>query len=111
MKDSLLDISCPVLILGQYVYRFWRKVMPIYEFKCRECEEFFELLVMGKTEEDEMKCPKCGAQSFERIMSRTNFNVTGGSSACSGPSDGTAGVHERQCSSGSCTTYTVPGVD
>ncbi len=84
--------------------------MPIYEFKCMKCEEFIELLVMSKNDEDELKCPKCGGQSFERVMSRTNFNMTGspsGSRACSADS----GKLERTCSSGSCTTYTVPGVD
>ena len=83
--------------------------MPIYEFKCKECDEYFELLVMSKNEEDEFKCPKCGAQSFERIMSRTNFNVTG--SACSSAGSNGAGIQERQCSSGSCSTYTIPGDD
>lgn len=85
--------------------------MPIYEFKCQKCEEFFELLVMGKNDEDDFKCPKCGEQSFERVMSRTNFNVTGGSSACASAGNTGPGVHDRTCSSGSCTTYTIPGAD
>lgn len=85
--------------------------MPIYEFKCQKCDEFFELLMIGKSDEDDMKCPKCGAQSFERIISRTNFNVSGGTSACAcGPAD-KVGVQERACSTGSCTTYTIPGCD
>lgn len=84
--------------------------MPIYEFKCQKCEEYFELLVMKKENEDEeMKCPKCGAQSFERIMSTTNFSVNG--SACSSSGENGLGIHERKCSGGSCTTYTIPGSD
>ena len=82
--------------------------MPIYEFKCQKCEEFFELLVMSKNDQEELKCPKCGAQAFERVMSKTNFNVSGGSSSCTQPGAG-AGIQERKCSSGSCTTYTIPG--
>lgn len=85
--------------------------MPIYEFKCQKCEEFFELLVMRQSDEQEIKCPKCGAQSFERVISRTNFNVTGGTSACASAGEGKPGVQERTCSSGSCTTYTIPGTD
>ncbi len=84
--------------------------MPIYEFKCTECEEFLELLVMNKSEEEELKCPKCGAQAFERVMSRTNFTMSGSSSAPSCAQPG-GGKQERTCSSGSCTTYTVPGID
>ncbi len=103
--------------------------MPIYEFKCLKCEEFFELLVMGGDKEEEVACPKCKEQSFERVMSTTNFsmgtgaggpssarpdnspdcnpagcNVTGGCGSSSG-----AHTENRQCSAGSCTTYNLPG--
>lgn len=84
--------------------------MPIYEFKCKKCEEFFELLVF-KSDDDEIKCPKCGEQEFERVMSRTNFKVPGGSSACSSAGNCGPSVQDRSCSSGSCTTYTIPGDD
>ncbi len=79
--------------------------MPIYEFKCSECDEFFEVIVMG-SDEKEIHCPKCKSQAFERVVSATNYAM--GSSA----SGGGKGVQtqERNCSSGSCTTYTVPGV-
>jgi len=81
--------------------------MPIYEFKCSKCEEFFELLVMGSKDEEELKCPKCGSQTFERVISTTNFKM-GAASSGSNPSN-QAGVQKRQCSSGSCTTYTLGG--
>lgn len=83
--------------------------MPIYEFKCLKCEEFVELLVMNKDEEDELKCTKCGGQSFERVMSRTNFTLS--NSCASKSAQNFGGKQERTCSSGSCTTYTVPGID
>ena len=80
--------------------------MPIYEFKCLKCEEFFELLVMSRNENDEIKCPKCGAQSFERVLSTTSFvTSSGGAGKASGVSEQT-----RTCSSGSCSTYTIPGL-
>ncbi len=82
--------------------------MPIYEFKCQKCEEFFELLIMNKeNENNEIKCPACKAQSFERIMSSTNFNMSG--SLNKGVDSGGANVQERKCSGGSCSTYTIPG--
>jgi len=78
--------------------------MPIYEFKCLKCDEFFELILMNKNEEGELKCPKCGSEEFERIISTTNFSMGGGSS-----SKAPVSSQARSCSSGSCTTYDIPG--
>ena len=79
--------------------------MPIYEFKCLKCNEFFELLVMNKEEEVALNCPKCSSEEFERVLSSTSFTM--------GEAGGTkkqgATPQTRSCSSGSCTTYTIPG--
>lgn len=81
--------------------------MPIYEFKCSKCEEFFEVIVMPSDKDNAVTCPKCKSEEFERVLSKTNFTM-GGSSISPGASQG---VHtqERTCSTGSCKTYTVPG--
>lgn len=81
--------------------------MPIFEFKCTSCEEFFEVIVMGSDKADTVKCPKCESSEFERVVSKTNFKM-GSSGSASGQSTGVE-TQERQCSGGSCTTYTVPG--
>lgn len=81
--------------------------MPIFEFKCLDCEEFFELLFMKKDETLEIKCPKCGSSEAERVVSATNYAMAGPSSSPGGSQ--AAARQERKCSSGSCTTYTVPG--
>ncbi|MBT6338666.1 MAG: zinc ribbon domain-containing protein [Desulfobacula sp.] len=79
--------------------------MPIYEFKCTKCDEFFEVIVMASNKNDTVACPKCESNEYERVVSKTNFAM--GSSS----SGQTAGVQtqERECSGGSCKTYTVPG--
>ena len=78
--------------------------MPIYEFKCLKCEAFFEFLVMGKDEKAEMKCPQCDSEDFERVISTTSHTIN----ATPGGQEGTS-TQTRTCSSGSCTTYTIPG--
>ena len=78
--------------------------MPIYEYKCLKCQEYFELLVMNKNDELELKCPKCHSGEFERIISTTNYAMTGSSDRSK-----KVGVKTRTCSTGTCTTYTVPG--
>jgi putative FmdB family regulatory protein len=79
--------------------------MPIFEFKCAKCQEYIEILVMGAADDQvQMKCPKCGSEELERIMSSTNFNMAPDGAAKSGSSTRT-----RTCSSGSCTTWNLPG--
>jgi putative FmdB family regulatory protein len=79
--------------------------MPIYEFKCLDCAEVFELLVMGDDDTVEMRCPKCESESFDRVLSRTtHFMGTG-----VGGGGGSVSTQTRSCPAGSCTTYTVPG--
>ncbi len=78
--------------------------MPIYEFKCLKCEGFFEILVMNKDENKEMKCPECDSEDFERVISMASHTIN----ATSGGQQDTSS-QTRTCSSGSCTTYTIPG--
>jgi putative FmdB family regulatory protein len=78
--------------------------MPIYEFKCLECEEFIELLVMNKDEEIELKCPKCKGEELERVLSSTCYSMADSSGKSQGVKSQT-----RTCTSGSCTTYEIPG--
>ena len=78
--------------------------MPIYEFKCLKCQEFFELLVINNDDEAKLQCPKCKSKEFERILSTTNFATGNGTGENNGPAATT-----RTCSGGSCTTYDIPG--
>ena len=78
--------------------------MPLYEFKCLKCQAYFEMLVMNKEEEVELKCPECKSEEFERIISATNFAMGDSSASGNKPSATT-----KTCSSGSCTTYDIPG--
>ena len=78
--------------------------MPIYEFKCLKCEEYIEILVMGSNDDQvEMKCNKCGCEDLERIMSTTSHCIVDGQGAPK------ATAQTRTCSSGSCTTWDLPG--
>jgi putative FmdB family regulatory protein len=77
--------------------------MPIYEFKCLKCNECFEILFASTQETAELKCAKCDSRDVERILSSTNFSVSG----CGGAAGATA--QTRTCSSGSCSTFDIPG--
>ncbi|MCU0600789.1 MAG: zinc ribbon domain-containing protein [Desulfobacterales bacterium] len=77
--------------------------MPIYEFKCLKCGELVEMLFKSSSETVEMKCAACGSPDMERVMSATNFSISGGSGSPKPASQ------TRTCGSGSCTTYEIPG--
>jgi len=79
--------------------------MPIYEFKCLKCNECTEILVMGGNDEKvEMACKHCGSENLERILSTTSYAVASGGGGAS-----EASAQQRTCSSGSCTTWNLPG--
>ena len=70
--------------------------MPIYEYKCLNCNKEFEALVFGG--DNKVSCPHCKQDKLERLMSTCGFKSGGsftpasGSSACS------------SCSSTNCST-------
>jgi len=79
-------------------------VMPIYEFRCLKCNEIFELLTVKTEDEMEMKCPHCGSEDFERVLSTTSYTMGFGKGESARPK-----VQSRECASGTCSTITLPG--
>jgi putative FmdB family regulatory protein len=45
--------------------------MPIYEYRCKKCEERFEEYLSMSTK-PVPPCPKCKSKSVERLLSRIN---------------------------------------
>ena len=59
--------------------------MPVYDYKCRQCGQVCELFLRSQ-DERRVKCPNCGGESLERLVSA--FSVlgsgTGEGSTCCG---------------------------
>jgi len=69
--------------------------MPIYEFKCKKCENLFEILFMSRNEKIEVFCPSCKSKNVDKMMSVFggkigNTSAGGGCSTCSATSCSTA---------------------
>lgn len=59
--------------------------MPIYEYRCRDCDEVFQRLQpVGGTSKD-VRCPTCSGRRVERLLS--SF-ASSSSSAGGGPAGG-----------------------
>ncbi len=59
--------------------------MPIYEYKCRQCGEKFELRLSFFHDKKSLKCPKCGSDNPDRVFSPF---LTGSSASGSSTSGG-----------------------
>jgi len=70
--------------------------MPIYEFRCKECGEVFEELVLGKSGEN-ITCHKCGSKEVEKLMSTIAFK-------CEGAFRGSKGSACASCRGGNCSS-------
>ncbi|MBA7678865.1 hypothetical protein ES703_87143 [subsurface metagenome] len=73
--------------------------MPIYEFRCQQCEEVSEFLVYSGSNSEILTCPNCGSQDLERILSVPNV-LKGRDNA---PGTTCCGRTER-CDSPPCST-------
>lgn len=71
--------------------------MPIYEYKCTECNNEFECLIIGS--DNDVSCPECSGEKVERLMSACRHKSGGDVPSSAAPSGGCAG-----CSSSNCST-------
>ena len=64
--------------------------MPIFEYRCRNCNHSFEELVFSSlTSDEDIICPKCGKNNAEKKMSA--FSSAGSSDGYTAPSCGSSG--------------------
>ena len=60
--------------------------MPMYDYRCKNCDEIYEELVFSSdTPNKEIKCPKCGETKSERLLSAPTIS-TGSASMSNGTS-------------------------
>jgi len=46
--------------------------MPIYEFKCDDCNQTFESLVLIASAVDSLRCKYCNSANIKKILSATS---------------------------------------
>ena len=79
--------------------------MPIYEFRCEECGEEFEVLLKSRSEAGEVNCSRCGSQKVKRLMSVATPLVDSGG----GNTDRPRVAETHRCDTGTCTHLELPG--
>ena len=62
--------------------------MPIHEYQCNDCGHCFEKLSFATDPETSFKCPECGSDKTQKLMSCASFMGGGKSGFCSTGSTG-----------------------
>ncbi|SPD73862.1 putative regulatory protein (CxxC_CxxC_SSSS) [uncultured Desulfobacterium sp.] len=76
--------------------------MPIYEYRCLDCNEDFEALVFGSR--DKVTCPRCNGDNLSRLMSSFGFKSGGGSDVTEGYGASSSSSGCASCAGGNCST-------
>ena len=58
--------------------------MPIYEYRCEECDHRFEILQQLGENGDGLTCPGCGAPGLEKLFSTFAAAAEGSTAAPAG---------------------------
>ncbi|MBN1945559.1 MAG: zinc ribbon domain-containing protein [Bradymonadales bacterium] len=69
--------------------------MPIFEFRCQQCQHFFEELVFNR--DAPVTCPQCGSDQVAKQMSVSAIKTSRGFVSSAGPSSCST------CSTESCS--------
>jgi len=72
--------------------------MPIYDYKCNDCGETYDVFHKVREVVDDVVCPSCESKEHTRLLSAPNVSVSGGTSTDFGPSCSNSG----QCCGGAC---------
>ena len=75
--------------------------MPLFEYRCRDCEKRFEEIVLG---EAKPRCPSCESRKVEKLLSVFAVGNGGGGTKSAGaePSDAGCGSCGDPRGPGSC---------
>ncbi len=78
--------------------------MPIYEFRCLECENVQEIIVSSSdSDKVEMKCNACECKNMERMLSTVSYAMG------AGKGDPSPKVSTKTCGENTCGTLEIPG--
>ena len=77
--------------------------MPIFEYKCSECNTKFEVLHKSSTKQDDVTCPKCNSNKNKKLFSSFSSTINSDSYSTSGDcASGQCSTPVGSCSSGLC---------
>ncbi|MBB6217246.1 putative FmdB family regulatory protein [Anaerosolibacter carboniphilus] len=59
--------------------------MPVFEYKCEECEKIFDVLVKTSDRDQGQKCPHCQSEKVKKLFSTFGIGRNSTSRPCGVP--------------------------
>lgn len=75
--------------------------MPVYDYKCNDCGNKYDIYFKVRENKEEIECPSCKSKSAKKLMT---------SASISGFSSGISNYEPPSGSGGSCATGNCPFV-
>ena len=79
--------------------------MPVFEYKCSDCNNKFEILHKSSTNQKEVTCPECNSSKNKKLFSAFSWSIDSSSFSGSSCATGNCGIPEPApggCASGMC---------
>ncbi len=80
--------------------------MPVYEYRCSDCNSKFDVFHKSMNSDEEIKCPKCDSTNNKKVFSAFSASIDGSS----GFSESYGGGSDASCSTCGCGGGTC-GID
>jgi putative FmdB family regulatory protein len=78
--------------------------MPVYDYKCSDCSNTYDIFHKGKEHTENIVCPKCGSKEYKKLMSVMSVKMGGSTSG--GCESGDCGIDRGSygggCAGGMC---------
>jgi putative FmdB family regulatory protein len=78
--------------------------MPLFEYKCNDCNTKYEVLHKSISNPSDVICPNCNSLNAKKLLSTFSASISDslGSSDSNGCTDGSCGLPSGGCASGMC---------
>jgi putative FmdB family regulatory protein len=71
--------------------------MPVFEYKCTDCEKKYDIFHKSSVNPEEVECPTCHSKNHKKLFSSFSASVSAGS------------FSYNDCASGNCNVAPAPG--
>jgi len=68
--------------------------MAVYEYRCQDCDNHFDILHLGNEKKENIVCPQCESRNYKKLLSVFNSSTASQSTANT--------MAPPSCGSGAC---------